>query len=69
MKITKQEVDDVTAVAAFLTMAEREDLMLNGVRATEAVEGFARLINVNVTKLRGLARDPQVDYIISAALR
>jgi hypothetical protein len=57
----------MAAVAAFLAMAERENLILNGVRGSEALEAFARMCGLPAFKLRTLARDPTVDRIIKDA--
>lgn len=60
-------IRDLANVAAFLAMAEKEDMMLNAVKATEAFESFARLIGVPAGRLRALARDPDVDAIMRKA--
>jgi hypothetical protein len=63
----QQYLEDLTTVAAFLAMAEKEDMMLNARTANEAFEAFARLSGIPAGKLRVLARDPEVDAIIKAA--
>jgi len=60
-------LEDLTAVASFLAMAEKEELMLNSRTGNEAFEAFARIIGVPASKLRVLARDSTVDAIIKKA--
>lgn len=67
MSASNQYIEDVTSVAAFLAMAEKEKLMLNARSGGEAFEAFARLVGVPAGKLRALARDPAVNAIIKAA--
>lgn len=60
---------DIACVAAFLAMAERENAMLNRIRAGDALEALGRLVEIKPFLLRTLARDPAVEAIIGAALR
>jgi hypothetical protein len=60
---------DIACVAAYLAMAERQNAILNGIRAGDALEAFGRLVEIKPFLLRTLARDPAVETIISTALR
>jgi hypothetical protein len=58
------DLDDIACVGAFLAMAEKENMMLNGRAANEAFEAFARLVGIPAGRLRVLARDKAVDEIM-----
>lgn len=49
-------LDDLTALWFFLIAAERENLMLNGRKATDVVEAAARLIGYDAEALAAVRR-------------
>jgi hypothetical protein len=52
--LAHERIEDLTAVAIFLASCPPNE-MWGGWRCSEALEAFARLIDVPVAKLRGLA--------------